>query len=187
MSTLTSSREIQVPPDRLFTHLATAWESGDALGGEKEGCEPGLAARMGPGFRVPCPAEPWALPGEAELEVVDYQEPGGWLAVSVTDVTLSWQVRIESRKGVTRLTNILQHQPKGLRAWLRETLIRRRFRRTALRRLLDEWGAEAEREEAFRRLRARAGGWRPESGGAAANDVACPEPRGNDLQSGTHC
>jgi hypothetical protein len=153
MSNLSLSCEICIPPDRLFTHLAAEFEGGTGLGGQEAGTRCDGQLRMGLGLCIQCPGEGWALPEDMEVEVVEFQAPKGWRAVSRSGGDLSFEVRIRPSPGGSLLTCFLKHRPEGLWAGIRE-VIRLRRRRAAIQELLEEWKKNAERQEALRRLRA---------------------------------
>lgn len=154
MRTVSESLAIQVPRDRLFTHLATRWETGHELEVGSERGAGSSAGRMGNGFRTPCPAVPWQLPQDTELVVCDFEPAEGWNARSA-DGSVRWDTRLRPLSPrTTRLTCRIHHSPDGVGARLRERLVARRRRARVLRRLIRSWRDAAEREEALRRLRA---------------------------------
>lgn len=154
MSTLSLSVEVDVPRDRLFTHVATDWESGTALGVAETGGGQTPRGRMGPGFRLQCAGGRWALSEDTWLEVVGYRLPERWRAVSRSGPALSWEIRVAPTGQGARLTCVVVYRPGGLLAELRDVIWRRGPRRAALRELLEEWRRGAERTDALRRLRA---------------------------------
>lgn len=174
MSTLHLTEEVRVTPDRLFSHLSALWESGAALGGGGTKESPAVGARMGTGFRLPCPAGRWALPETTRVEVVEYRAPCGWRAVADSATELSWEVRIARAPHGSRLTCLLTYRPGGLFSGLRDRIRRRGRRKWALRRLLREWKEGAERENALRRLRASARD--PPTGFGEGGPSRRPEP-----------
>jgi len=153
MSILSDSIIVPVPPAQLFTHIATLWESGTGFGGERATGAAAHATRIGCGFRLGCSGHEWGIPTETELEIEDYDEPGGWRALSHPRAVLSWTVRIGRHTSGAELTCVLRHTPHGLKARVKEQLSGRYLRRKALRRLLRTWKASVERQEALRRLR----------------------------------
>jgi hypothetical protein len=153
MSILSDSIQVPVPPAQLFTHIATLWEGGCGFGGGRTTGAAAHATRIGCGFRLQCGGHEWGAPTETELEIEDYDEPGGWRALSRPRAVLSWTVRIAPHTSGAELTCVLRHAPHGLKARLKERLSGRHLRRQALRRLLRAWKASVERQEALRRLR----------------------------------
>lgn len=183
MSEVSLTMEVRVPPGRLFTHLASRWESGRALGGKGVVAGGrGTLPLMGDGVRLKCPGGRWALPRDSEVEVVDYRVPVGWRAVTDTEPELAWEVRIEAVEAGARLTCALDYRPIGLLARAQEALRGRRLRRLALRRLLEQWRKEAEREDALQRLRATALSSRPRSFPDKPQRETRPEPPGTDAR-----
>jgi hypothetical protein len=164
MSILSDSIEVPVRPAQLFTHIATLWESGSGFGGERNTGAAAHAPRIGCGFRLECSGHEWGIPTETELKIEDYDEPGGWRALSRPGAVLSWTVRITPHESGAALTCVLRHTPHGLKARLKERLRNLSLRRRALRRLLRTWKASVERQEALRRLRDALGPPGPDPG-----------------------
>lgn len=154
MSTVSVTVAVQVPPEQLFTHVATLWESGAGLNGEdaRAGLLP--SARLGPGFRLKLGGRRWRMAADTEMVIQDYVESEGWNAVSQPDKALSWTVRIARLEGSAGLTCVLDYLPDGIRRRLRERLLDRWLRRRALQHLLAGWKADVERQERLRKLRA---------------------------------
>jgi hypothetical protein len=154
MSTVSVTVKVQAPPEQLFTHVATLWESGTGLNGEdaRAGLLP--SARLGQGFRLKCGGHRWSIAADTELVIQDYLESEGWNAVSQPDGALSWTVRVSRLEGGAGLTCVLRYLPDGIRRRLRERLLDHRLRRRALQQLMDGWKADVERKEGLRRLRA---------------------------------
>lgn len=153
LGTVSASIEVHVPPQRLFTHIATLWEGGAGLGDDGGAADVIAGTRMGTGFRLHCVGREWGIPRDTELEVQDYAECAGWRAVSRPEAILSWTVRIGPHEAGAELSCQVLHAPRGLMARVRERLVGRRRRRRALRRLVGAWKASVEREQALRRLR----------------------------------
>jgi hypothetical protein len=152
LSTVSASVEVHVPPEQLFTHIATLWESGAGLGSEGAG-DVIAGCRMGTGFRLHCVGREWGIPRDTDLEVQDYVECAGWRAISRPEAVLSWTVWIAPHEGGAELSCQLLHAPRGLVPRVRDCLVGRRRRRRALRRLVRAWKASVERQQALRRLR----------------------------------
>lgn len=155
MKPLSESLDIRVPNDRLFLHLADRWEMGSGLQAGRADQDQGstCVGRMGNGFNARCPAAAWALPVDAKLVVTGFAPVEGWRAASA-DPPVVWETRLASTSpSTTRLTCVIHHQPAGAGDRLRELMVGRRRRSRALRRLLESWRNDAERQEALRRLR----------------------------------
>jgi hypothetical protein len=162
MSSLTSSRKTDSPPNRLFTLLAGEFEGGTVPAGSGGGARSAPQDRMGVGLRFRCPGKQWSLPEDSELEVVDYLEPHGWRAVSRSGSPLTMEIGIRPSQEGSVLTLLMDHRPRGLRARVWEIVLCRR-RRIAVEGLLEEWQRNAERQEGLRRLRAAAGNRLPDA------------------------
>lgn len=153
MSTLSVSVLVHMPPEQLFTHMTTLWESGAGLGDNGPGACVPASARLGRGFRLQWDGRRWGVAGDTELAIQDYTESAGWRAVSQPAEALSWTVRIAPLEDGAGLTCVLRYTPPDVMSRLREWLVGRRRRQRALRQLMDGWRTNVERQEALRRLR----------------------------------
>ena len=153
---------VQASPGRLFTHLVALWEAGQPLSPDRTAARRPPTDRMGDGFRVVCPATPWALPVDAELVVTSYRPPIGWRAGS-DDPAVLWETALSPVPGDrTRLTCRIAYRARDPAGWLRELVRGRRQRARTLRWLLRGWRDEAERQVVLHRLRTATGRHRRE-------------------------